>query len=667
MPSWNLRKMCEDRILREMIGPAKALAGRDSWLVLVVDPKTLRIVSGCMKMFDLMEQSVSVVENVMMRRQPLRGLDAVYFLTPTEESIRAFLKDCGDAKTAPLYRHAHVYFTSAVPSELFGLIKASTAARAYIKTLVELSLDFLVRESRVFCVDGPAAMFHLYSPKTPDLEDYCKTLGAKLASVCVSLRTVPLVRYEAAGNSTAGRNIPQLIGMHTLAALKALTKAGVLKPTGPPVTLLLVGRTLDPVAPILCEFTYQAMAEHLLPIRRDHYTYTYSGQKKQVVLDDCDDMWPKLRHQHIADCIMQLLSDFNQFMKANKAGQAALEGTKSVGSLKDMAAIVRAMPQYFELLNKYITHMTIAGDCMAQYNKRRLAEMAAIEQDLATGFDAQGNEPKNVMNRLPPFLEDPNVSVEDKVRLLMLFIISQDGIKDSDRQRMMKYAKLSPEDQAIIGNLGYLGVTLTKKVVRDKKKQKHKKNPAPMSDEVPYELSRFVPRIKGVLQSLVAGDLSETDYPYLGGDKDGAAPAGTEDKKKKRSLKATAKWADKSKTAAGAAAAAGQGDDYVGASDADQRFIVFVAGGMTYSESRSVYEVAAATSKNCYIGSTQFFTPTTFVQELSLLDKTPEDVAKAEAAFAEQQEPPLAKTKGSDAASAAAASSSTTTTTTTSA
>lgn len=657
MPSWNLRKMCEDRILREMIEPAKAQAGRDRWLVLVVDPKTLRLVSGCMKMFDLMEQSVSVVENVMMSRQPLRALDAVYFLTPTEESIRAFLKDCGDAKTAPLYRHAHLYFTSAVPDNLFKLIQESTQARAYIKTLVELSLDFLVRESRVFCVDGPAAMFHLYGEKTPDLFDYCKMLGCKLATLFVSLRTMPLVRYEAQGTSKPGQNIPNLIGTYMVAALKELAKAGVLKTTGPPATLLIVGRTLDPVAPILCEFTYQAMAEHLLPIRRDHYTYTYAGKKKQVVLDDCNDMWPKLRHQHIADCIMQLLSEFNQFMKTNKAGKAALEGAKSAGSLKDMAAIVRAMPEYVELLNKYITHMTIAGDCMAQYNKRRLAEMAAIEQDLATGFDAQGNEPKNVMSRLPPFLEDPTVSVEDKVRLLMLFIISQDGMKDTDRVRMMKYAKLSTEDQSIIANLGFLGVTLTKKVVRDKKKQKHKKNPAPMSDEVPYELSRFVPRIKGVLQSLVSGDLSETDFPTLqDGSSAAAAPA-----EEKRGLRA--RWA-KSKTGAGTAAAAGQGDDYVGAADSDQRFIVFVAGGMTYSESRSIYEVAAATSKNCYIGSTQFFTPTTFVQELSLLSKTPEEAEKAEAVFAEQQELPTAKNKGSDATSTETAAASSTLTTT---
>jgi len=38
MPAWNLRKLCEDRILREVLEPAKASAGRDSWLVLVVDP-----------------------------------------------------------------------------------------------------------------------------------------------------------------------------------------------------------------------------------------------------------------------------------------------------------------------------------------------------------------------------------------------------------------------------------------------------------------------------------------------------------------------------------------------------------------------------------------------------------------------------------------------------
>jgi len=304
---------------------------------------------------------------------------------------------------------------------------------------------------------------------------------------------------------------------------------------------------------------------------------------------------------------------------------------------------------------------------MAACKSHQIMEMGAIEQDLATGYDAQGHEAKNIMSRLPPFLEDPHISVVDKVRLLMLFIISQDGMKDSDRERMMHYAKLPDEDKETISNLGFLGVKLTKKVIRDKQKQKKKKSKT--SEDVPdgmYELSRFVPRVKGVLSHLVAGDLSETDYPFIDG---GSSSAGDE-KKKKKGLKAAPKWAEKGKSAgAGAGAGAGasaQDEDFVQAGDGDPRFVVFIAGGMTYSEARSIYEVSRENSKNCYIGSTQFLTPPSFVHELHTLSKTPEVAASMEQAFIKEQEeaakpkPKAAAKKGEaePAAEAAAASAS---------
>ena len=178
-----------------MIDAARRKAGRDSWLVLVVDPHTLRIVGNCMRMFDLMEQYVSVVENVLKQRQPLRALEAVYLLSPTEASVAAFLKDCGDGKSAPLYRAAHLFFTQHVPDALFAQIKASERARAFVHSFVELELDFAVRESRVFSTESRAALYHLYSPQTPDAEAYCVALANQLATVCVSMRAVPLVRY----------------------------------------------------------------------------------------------------------------------------------------------------------------------------------------------------------------------------------------------------------------------------------------------------------------------------------------------------------------------------------------------------------------------------------------------------------------------------------------
>lgn len=59
----------------------------------------------------------TVVENILIPRQPLRKLDAIYFLSPTKESVEALIKDWDREK--PLYAHAHLFFierTSSTPT-----------------------------------------------------------------------------------------------------------------------------------------------------------------------------------------------------------------------------------------------------------------------------------------------------------------------------------------------------------------------------------------------------------------------------------------------------------------------------------------------------------------------------------------------------------------------
>jgi len=103
------------------------------------------------------------------------------------------------------------------------------------------------------------------------------------------------------------------------------------------------------------------------------------------------------------------------------------------------------------------------------------------------------------------------------------------------------------------------------------------------------------------------------------------------------------------------AAAAAQGEDYVNVGDGEPRFVVFIAGGMTYSEARSVYEVSGDKSKNCYIGSTQFLTPQSFVHELNTLSKTPEKAAAMEEEYDKKlEELCKPKKKGEEDAAGAA-------------
>lgn len=56
--------------------------------------------------------SILVVEDLKKQRQPLPSLEAVYFITPTEDSIRRVIADFDDAKgQSPLYKGAHIFFT----------------------------------------------------------------------------------------------------------------------------------------------------------------------------------------------------------------------------------------------------------------------------------------------------------------------------------------------------------------------------------------------------------------------------------------------------------------------------------------------------------------------------------------------------------------------------
>jgi len=606
----NLREFCRERILTDMIRSINPATGA-GWKALIVDQESMRILSACCRMYDIMEENVTVVEKIDIARQPLPSLEAIYFITPKSESVDFLINDFRK-KDKPTYACAHIFFTSKLPDSEFQKISGSNAS-SRIKTLKEFNMEFLAYESQVFHMDMNDGLVQFFSANGDPISTK-ELVASRLVTMMATLNEYPIIRYAQS------QRLAQALAQSTQQRLDALARSAVgWNPNEERATLLILDRTLDPLAPLLHEFTYQAMIYDVLDVENDKYIYTFQTNsgvpgKKEVILGENDVLWPVLRHMHIADTIEWVIESFNDFCKNNKATK--LTGGKQVESLKDMSEAMRAMPQYTEMLAKYSLHINMANTAMEVFNTRGLERIAQIEQDMATGEDAERHTVKNVISRLPPILSDPGVSREDKLRLLIIYIISQEGIKDSDRKRLMDLAGVSIADQATISNISNLGVTLNKGA-KGKNKGKKKDTRKKRRDDVPYELSRFAPTLSSILEDLAQDKLDATEFPFVREDPTFSSGKGaSSSKNEKVSLKGAGskqpRWADK-----------GKKKDDGKPSFQGPRLIVFIAGGMTYSEMRTAYEISQAHQRVVFVGSTHAMTPKKFLDDLAHLRAAP--------------------------------------------
>jgi len=659
----SLRRMCRELVLEALVRRCLAVEGGElaGRIQLVVDELTLRALTSFLRMADLHSQGVTSVELLEREREPLPDIDALYILRPEEAKVARILDDF-KTQANPQHCQVHLAFTDLLPQGQMERLAGGAYLAPRIRTLVEAPLTFMTIEDRGFHFDMPQALPRLF-PKHEHEAELVRDIALRLADVCTCLQaTAPKLRHAA---SPLCECVADQLQKELSAQRRPLAKSS--KANDVPLTVLIVDRSVDMVAALVHEWTYEALAYDLLDgtmLDIDHHivaTQVPSKEKdgtpigkteghgllhkvkermhgqeaqepgngrKQALLSEADQIWQKYRHEHIQTAKGEIKKEIDKLLEEAK-DQKEMSSLSTQQTLQEL----RKLPEFKDSFDKLQLHADMLAEIFVMLETIiEKTGLAYVEQDCACGINQYGKDVKatnlqeDILKLFRRAEAEFSLPGELKLRLLMLYFTCVANVPEAVRRRLMDASRLEADDQKVL--LAMMRTRLMEvpdsqrhKLGSDKQSQhrvtksqaaRFKKNA--LTNEI--VLSRFEPRVKELLEQLAENRLSEEDFPSLGGRgstglRSAAGPAG--------GMAAPLAPAVDDWSFASAPDCSGAGTNpFDAAEDVSQRIVVFVIGGITYSELRAGAEVARSLPKGAevFVGGTAVLTPKKLIQLL---------------------------------------------------
>ncbi|KAG2324369.1 hypothetical protein Bca52824_007097 [Brassica carinata] len=477
--------------------------------VLILDSQTVSNVSIVYSQSELLQKEVFLVEmidSISVSKESMSHLKAVYFIRPTSENIQKLRYQLAN----PRFGEHHLFFSNLLKDTQIHILADSDEHEA-VQQVQEFYADFVAGDPYHFTLN--MASNHLYMlPAVVDpsgLQRYSDRVVDGIAAVFLALKRRPVIRYQR--TSDTAKRIAQ-----ETAKLMYQHESGLFdfRRTESSPLLLVIDRRDDPVTPLLNQWTYQAMVHELIGLQDNKVDLRAIGslskdQQVEVVLSSEQDAFFKANmYENFGDIgmnIKRMVDDFQQVAKSNQ----------NIQTVEDMARFVDNYPEYKKMQGNVSKHVTLVTEMSKLVEARKLMLVSQTEQDLACN-GGQGAAYEAVTD----LLNNESVSDMDRLRLVMLYALRYE--KENPVQLMQLFNKLASRSPKYKPGLVQF---LLKQAGVEKRSgdlfgnrdlMNIARNMARGLKGVENVYTQHQPLLFQTMESITRGRLRDVDYPFVG-------------------------------------------------------------------------------------------------------------------------------------------------------
>ncbi|KAK9800267.1 hypothetical protein WJX73_010485 [Symbiochloris irregularis] len=481
--------------------------------VLLLDPETTKIVSLVYGQTEILKHEVFLVERLdSERKDQLLHLKAVCFLRPTRENIALLRQELRE----PHYGEYSLFFTNRLEDMRLQDL-AEMDIRELVSEVHEFFGDFSALDPFHFCIPLPKPHVALqpFNFQFGESSEALSRLTEGIASVILSLRRRFNIRYQR--GSEMCQKLAQALHHLTMEEERALFDFGSRAADENPLVLIL-DRKDDPVTPMLLQWTYQAMVHELLGISNNLVSLKDApGVKadfKEIVLSARqDEFFQKHMSSNFGDFALaasELLVEVAQ----QKKGQ-----TKHFSSLQDMRNFLDNARDFSAAEFNASKHAVLASELQRLEAQRSLMQVSAVEQEVS----CSNSNLQSHYDAVSQLVNNPDISDSDRVRLVGLFALRYEREGGRHVESLAQRLRALGVPQASMNGLECLlnfagtshrvGDLYSDRTFRSRFVTMAKHAAGLRGVENVY--TQHVPLLVNTLESLIKGRLKEADFPHV--------------------------------------------------------------------------------------------------------------------------------------------------------